>query len=370
MIRILHIMGCADAGGISTVVRNYYQFMDRSKFHFDIALTVPGEGQNSRALGDMGCQVYHIPMKGEDRQGFCRELTRLLKEGHYDGVHVHESETSYVALRLAKKLGIPCRIAHAHTTSPYEGVRSVIRRLSGCMLNYPYASRVIGCGQLAGERIYGRLHMKGKRAAVLPNAVDLKRFSYDPEVRREMRRELCVEDRYVIGMVARLHEQKNIPFALELMRRLREKEPKAVLLIAGNGEDEQKILTRIHEMKLEDTVKLLGRRSDVDRLYQAFDLFLLPSLYEGYPVSAVEALATGLPVLLSTKITPELSRFQGVTYLSLKDPEAWIRKLLEYRQDPQRGLRQDDPRKAGLDIRDTAKLLEKIYEEDTGKREP
>ena len=364
MIRILHVMGCSDAGGISSVVRTFYEFIDRSRFHFDIALTVPQQGQNSLALQEMGAKIFFIPMKGQDRQGYCRELEKILVEGHYDGIHVHESETCYVALRLAKKLGIPCRIAHAHITAPYEGIKSMLRRWSGCLLNYPYASRVIGCGQLAGERIFGKWNMKRSRAAVLANAVDLERFTFSEQIRQAMRRELGVEDRFVLGMVARLDYQKNIPFALELMAALREKLPQAVLLIAGNGQDEEMLREKIHALGLEDRVRLLGRRSDVNRLYQAFDLLLLPSLFEGYPVVAVEALACGLPVLLSDRITGELKAAPGACYLSLKKQQPWIDAVCSWQKDENRMQRQQAVRKLPLDIRDCTRRLEQIYEED------
>lgn len=367
MIRVLHISGCGDAGGISSVIRNYYQFMDHEKVHFDLALTVPEAGQNAHALEAMGAKIFFLPLKIQDMQGFRRELTKLLQEGHYDAIHVHESETCFVALMIAKRLGIPCRVAHAHITAPYEGIFSVLRRWAGCLLNYPSASHVIGCGQKAGERIFGKWNMKRKRALVLPNAVDTEKFAYDPEVRQEVRRELGVTDKFVLGMVARLNYQKNIPFALEIMACLRDRLPQAVLYIAGNGEDEQMLKEKISQLHLEDRVVLLGRRGDVDRLYQAFDLFLLPSLFEGYPVAAVEALASGLPVLMSDQITGELKPFTGVRYLPIKDPAVWAEAVCPWQKDENREMRQHEVKARGLDIRDCARILEQVYEEDTAK---
>lgn len=365
MIRVLHISGCGDAGGISSVIRNYYQFIDHEKVHFDLALTVPTAGQNAHALEAMGAKIFFIPLKSENMQGFRQELTRLLIEGKYNALHVHESETSYVALRIAKQLGIPCRVAHAHITSPYEGIRGVLRRWSGCIFNYHYASHVIACGQLAGERIFGKHNMKRPKALVLPNAVDTEKFGFRPEIRREMRRELGVEDNYVLGMVARLSEQKNIPFAVEMMAKLVKKIPNAVLLIAGNGEDEQLIREKIRACHMENTVRLLGRRADVDRLYQAFDLFLLPSLYEGYPVAAVEAMSSGLPVLISTLVTDELKFGSAVQYLSLKNMESWVEAAETWQQDGNRALRQKEIPEHNLDIRSCAEILLRVYEEDT-----
>lgn len=365
MIRVLHIMACADAGGISSVVKNYYQFIDRSKIHFDIGLTVPEAGQNARALEQMGAKIFFLPLKSEDMEGFRRELTRLLTEGKYDALHVHESETCYVALKIARELGIPCRIAHAHTCSPYEGIRGVVRRLSGCVLNYPYATHVIACGQKAGDRVFGKINMKRKKALVLPNAVDTQKFRFSQEVRDQVRQELQLEGKLVIGMVSRLSEEKNVPFALRLLPLIQKKNPNAVLVIAGNGPDEEKIRALAQELSLGDSVRLLGRRPDAHRLYQAYDLLLMPSFTEGFPVVAVEAMSSGLPVILSDAITGELSFGSAVTYLPLSKPDRWAETVEKWKKDSGRAARQHEIPDHGLDIRSCAGILTEIYEEDT-----
>lgn len=361
MFRVLHIMGCADAGGISTVVLNYYRFIDRSKIHFDIALTVDTVGQNAQALMDLGAQVYFVPLKSAGLSSFRKALTKLLQEGNYDAIHVHESETCYVAMSVAKKMGVPCRIAHAHTSSPFRNLKSELRRLSGCVLNYHYATTVIGCGQLAGERVFGKWNMKRPKAVILPNAIDTVRFAYNERIRREVREELDVKDKYVIGMVGRLSEEKNTPYALELMPKVLKRIPNAVLVVAGNGPDEAKIKTRIRELQLEKDVIMLGRRGDVARLYQGFDLFLMPSFSEGYPLAAVEALASGLPVLLSHTITRELKFATGVHYLPLTNRDWWISEIVSWQNAGDRAVRQREVAAQGLDIHDTVKLLEQIY---------
>ena len=361
MVRVLHIMGCSDVGGISSVVLNYYRFIDRTKIRFDIALTIPEVGLNGRALQELGADIYFLPLKSEGIGAFRDALAKLLEEKRYDAVHVHENETSYVALQVAKKAGIRCRLAHSHTSSPYEGLKGEVRRLSGCVLNYHFATNVIGCGQLAGDRVFGRWNMRRPKALVLPNAVDTVRFSYNEAVREEVRRELDVENSFVLGMVGRLSEEKNNLYALELMPRLLQEIPNAVLVVAGNGPDEEKFRNRVQELHLEHCVRQLGRRSDVDRLYQAFDVYLLPSFTEGFPVAAVEAMASGLPVLLSDVITRELAFGSAVIYLPLAEPEQWIHAAKQWTEDTARVRRQTEPAENGLDIRTNTRLLERIY---------
>lgn len=361
MIRVLHVMGCGDAGGISSVVLNFYRFLDRSKVHFDIALTVPQVGQNAIALQELGARIHFLPMKSQGIPAFQQALADLLEKEKYDAIHVHESETCYVALQVAKKLGIRCRVAHSHTSSPWEGWKGELRRISGILLNYPAATHVIGCGKLAGDRVFGKWNMRRKKALVLPNAVDTQRFAFQEALRQEVRGELDVADRFVIGMVGRLSEEKNNLYALDLMPMILDQIPNAVLVVAGNGPDAEKFSDKVRELELEHCVKQLGRRSDVERLYQAFDVYLLPSLTEGFPVAAVEAMASGLPVLLSDAITRELSFGSAVTYLPLDKKELWVTAVKQWQEDNGRCLRQTEPVEQGLDIRSVVSRLEQVY---------
>ena len=361
MIRVLHIMGCSDVGGISTVVLNYYRFMDRTQIQFDIALTVPTVGRNALALQELGAKIHFLPLKSEGIGAFQQALKELLEKECYDAVHVHESETCYVALQVAKKLGIPCRIAHSHTSSPWEGIKGEVRRLSGIVLNYHFATYVIGCGKLAGERVFGKWNMTRPKARVLPNAIDTALFAYNETIRREVRTELGLEGKLVLGMVGRLCPEKNYPFALELIARLRREHPDCVLVIAGGGDEQTAMEQKITALGIEENVKLLGRRSDAARLYQAFDIFLLTSVTEGYPVAAVEAMASGLPVLLSDAITEELKFGSAVEYLPLGRLDTWLDAIVRWKEDAGRGARQTEPAAHGLDIRTAAKQLEEIY---------
>lgn len=363
MYRVLHIMAGADAGGISTVVLNYYRVLDRTKIHFDIAVTTDMIGQNAAEMEKLGAKIYRLPLKSTSLKTFDSTLTELLKSGNYQAVHVHENETSYVALRIAKKVGIPQRIAHAHTSSPYTSLKGELRRLSGCILNYHYATNVIGCGQLAGERVFGRFNMKRSKACVLPNAVDSEKFRFDEQTRKEVRRELGVEGKFVVGMVGRLSPEKNYDLAFSIVDDYRRIRPDILLLCAGNGEMESTLQDMIKKRRLEYNIRLLGRRADVNRLYAGFDALLMPSIHEGFPVTAVEAIGEGLPVLLSDTITKELKNCRNVFYLPLHDTRPWLDKLeLVSRQDmTDRSYGREQLKKNGLDIHDTAKQLENIY---------
>ena len=360
MIKVLHIMAGADAGGISAVVLNYYKYIDRERFSFDIAITTDAMGQNGKLLRALGAKFYKLPLKSNGLHAYEESLEKLLKEHHYDVVHVHESETSYIALRVAKKVGVKCRIAHSHTTSPWYSIKGELRRLSGCWLNCYYATDVIGCGKMAGERVFGKNNMKRDNAYVLPNAVETKKFCFNAELRKSMRQQLGCEKKFIVGMIGRLAKQKNYIFALEFFRQVYKYRQDAHLMIAGNGPDEGIIRSYIKEHSMSEYVTLLGRRDDVDMLYQAFDILIMPSLYEGFPVVAVEGMASGLPVLLSDTITDELSFGKHVRYLPLEQ-SVWADAIINSMPIFDRYVIGKQVSENGLDLNDCVRILENIY---------
>lgn len=364
MYQILHIMGSADVGGISAVVLNYYLHMDRTQFHFDLALNSETVGRNGRRLQEMGSRIFLLPQKHKDMKGFSDGLRKILTEHHYDAIHVHHNETSYVALRIAKQMGIPCRIAHSHSTSPVSGVKDEIRRLSGCVFNTHFATQVVGCGQLAGERVFGKHTMKKNFAHVLPNAIDTDRFYYSAEERKAVREELHISNQTVIGMVGRLSEEKNPLFAVNVISSLVKEKPNSILLVVGGGNLEQSIKDEADRLGVSDHVIMLGSRDDVNRLYQGMDVLIMPSLFEGFPVAAIEAMATGLPILLSDQITREFSFGAAVQYLPISHVAPWVSAINAYSTLNGREQRQNEVKENGYSIKDTAKLLEKIYLKD------
>lgn len=364
MIRVLHIMGHADVGGISTVVLNYMKHIDQSKIHFDFALTGSEPGVNGKTMIAMGAKYYRLPLKSQGILKFRTALYELLTKEHFDVIHVHSSSTSFVALQVAKKAGVKCRFAHAHTTMN-GGWKTQLRRILGCTLNYHYATKVIGCGKLAGDSIFGKRHMLSPKGVVLPNAIDTSIFRFDAAARTEVRDELSIGKQYALALVGRLSPQKNQFFALDVMKKIHESNVNVVLYLIGTGEWEDRLKHTIEENGLESCVKMLGRRTDMIRLYQGMDCCILPSLYEGFPVTGVEAIAAGLPLIISDKVTDELKFGSAVKYLPL-DRDTWAEEILRCANIDDTSLRDTRSREAadnGFDINATSKQLENLYME-------
>lgn len=360
MYNVLHILTGED-GGITATVRNYYNNLDREKIHFDLACITEGLGNDVKAMSQIGAEVFRLPMKSLSVRNYTLALKEILSRKKYDAVHVHESQTSFVALKTAKRMGIKCRVAHSHTSAPYISIGNEIRRLAGICLNYHYATALIACGVLSGERVFGKKNMKRKKAIVLHNSVDLERFAYDSKTRDILREEFDISDRYVIGLIGRLAKEKNQIYALKIVKELHKSCPNAVLILAGDGEEKAVIDEYIQKNNMQEYVFLLGKREDPERIYQMLDIMILPSVHEGFPLVAIEALASGLKVLLSAEITNELSFSKRVKYIDLHDEREWVNSLKTVANETCIMQRTVEASLYDFDIKKTAKKLESIY---------
>lgn len=364
MVKVLHVVGGACYGGVSAVVLNYYKNINKNNVHFDIAVTDKYIGRNADILESMGCKIFPICLKSENRVLYKLQIKDILKTGKYDAIHVHGNDTSWYTLRVAKQMGIKIRIAHAHTAGHLgkNTFKFKIRQVICQLLNRRYATQMLSCGKKAGEFIYGKIGTRNRNHLVLPNAIDTCIFSYKPDKRRQMRDSLHIDNAFVVGMIGRIAPPKNTVYAISLFKAIKDKVPNAKLLMVGDGPDMTDTKDAVRKFGLEGDVIFLGQRSDVFNLYQALDLYLLPSLYEGFPVAAVEAMATGLPCLLSDSITDELNFGKNVEYLPLNKQKAWASAAERYsKMQIDRELGQLEVKTNNLDILKVSKILENLY---------
>lgn len=323
MIRVAQVMGYMDGGGVEQVVMNYYRRIDRSRVQFDF-LVCEGSGMVPREeIESLGGRVFMIPSY-QHQVRYQRELVALFRGERWPIVHSHVNALSVFPLRAAKRAGVPVRIAHSHSTAgggetAKNLVKSVLKRFSNV-----YPTHRMACSRYAGEWLFG----KKADFEVLHNAIELSRFSFDPEVRAQMRAELGISDgQLAIGHVGRFMPQKNHRFLIDVFSEVARRREDAVLLLVGAGEDESLARSWAAERGVSDRVMFLGRRGDVGRLYQAFDVFCLPSLYEGLPLVSVEAQIARLSCLLSDRITREVDVTGTVSFLPIDDPAPWADAL-------------------------------------------
>ncbi|MBE6901568.1 MAG: glycosyltransferase family 1 protein [Ruminococcaceae bacterium] len=327
MIRIAQILGKMNGGGVEQVVMNYYNAIDRENVQFDFFIFKGSKYVPIDEIKTLGGRIFVLPTLKKPFR-YMKTLQRLLTENGYDIVHCHLGTLSAPALRAAKKAGVRVRILHNHTTS--GGSRELVRNLAKQLLKPSakrYATHRLACSELAARWMYGAVPVFRlgeelppiKHALVVPNAIDTERYSFDKNKRSEIRGELGISSKtLVFGHIGRFCPQKNQSFLIDIFKSIVEKHKNSVLVLVGTGKDIDLIKARVITAGLSDKVIFAGQRSDTDKLYSAFDSFLLPSNYEGLPVVGVEAQCAGLYCIFSDKVTKEAKLTDSAQYLSLK----------------------------------------------------
>ena len=360
-IRVLNLFTIMDRGGAETMVMNYYRHIDRAKVQFDFLVHREQRGAYDDEIESMGGKIYRMcPVYPQNFVRYKHDLHSFFQlHPEYKIVHSHMSELGYFAFREAEQQGVPVRICHAHNAPHGFDAKMIVRTYFKKRM-MPHLTHLFMCGEESGKWLYGEKNKS--RFIMLNNAIDAASYTYDLSKREELRRQLGLADELVIGHVGRFNLQKNHPFLLDIFAALLKKEPNAALLLVGGGADMPKIQAKAQELGIAEHVRFLGVRSDVADLMQAMDVFVFPSLYEGLPVTMVEAQAAGLPCSISDKIPPECILTEGlVDVMPLSaSPEAWAEKILEKRAIP-RIDRRAEIAAHGFDITTEAVKLQEFY---------
>lgn len=332
-IKVLHIMNGADLGGISAVVLNYYRHIDRSRFQFDFVIA-PGEiGPNGKALEELGGTFYILPAKSKDLLGFVKGLRKLIKQNHYDVVHAHHHDTSYVALFVAMTCGVKCRVAQSHSYMVKgASFKTKFRRYVAVLLNDLSSNLRFACTDEAANYLFGRWLKRIFPVTLLPNGIEPANFVYSEHARKVAREELRIDSSTLVyGIVARISEEKNHKYLINVLKEIIKFRNDVKLLIVGGGPLKEEVAEYAKEMGAENNIILAGRRPDLLNMLCAMDVFTLPSFYEGSPVSAVEAYATGLPIILSSTITKDLQVLNNVSYIDIDNTsyKKWAKAIIE-----------------------------------------
>ncbi len=318
-IRIAQIVGKWIGGGVEAVVMNYYRHLDHSKIQFDFICDDDSTNIPYDEIEKLGGKVILIPPYQKVFK-YQRELRRVLRDGKYKIVHSHINTLSVFPLYAAKKVGVPVRIAHSHsTTNKKEWKKNLLKQVLR-PFSKKYATNYMCCSELAGRWLFGDKAYDEGKVYLLNNAIDLDKFKYDKKIKDKKRKELGIkEDTIVIGHIGRFVAQKNHTFLIDIFNQFHKKEKNSILLLAGQGPLQEEIKNKVRELGLDDSVRFLGQRNDANELYQVFDVFLLPSLYEGLPVVGVEAQASGLLCFLSDDMTKETKVLDSTVFMSLSN---------------------------------------------------
>lgn len=329
MIRILHVVNDMHRAGLETMLMNYYRNIDRTKIQFDFLTHRPEKSDYDDEIISMGGKVYYAPrLYPHNYPAYFKYMEKFFQEHpEYQIVHSHIDAMSYLPLLAAKKAGVKVRIAHSHNTSIDKDFKYILKQFFRSRIT-SVSTHYCACGKEAGEFLF-----KGNDATIIPNAIEVDKFLFDKKMRKHKRDELGLKDEFTLGHVGRLSYQKNHKFLIEIFSEVYKRNKNTVLLLIGVGEKEDEIRKQIHRLGLDDAVRFLGNRSDVNELYQAMDVFVMPSFFEGIPVTGVEAQFAELPCIFSTKVPEEVSFTEKCQFITLEESiDKWAEAIL--RVDP------------------------------------
>lgn len=359
-IRVLQVIGIMNRGGAETMIMNLYRRIDRCKVQFDFVENSLEPAAFDEEILALGGRIYRCPhYNGKNHFSYVHWWKTFFREhpGEYPIVHGHLGSTAAIYLSIAKKHGAFC-IAHSHSA----GLGSLMYRI----FSYPtrcIADQFLACSIEAATSRYGKkVGNDSNRCHVLNNAVDAKKFAFNSKIRINIRKKLQIaENAVVLGHVGRFVEAKNHLFLIDIFEKIHEKRADAILLLVGDGVLRPQIESYIQKKHLQGCVILAGVQSDTWNFYQAMDVFLMPSLYEGLPVSLVEAQTAGLPCCISDTIPREAAITDLVRFKSLDaSADEWCDFVLRCAAIPRRNM-EKEIQAAGYDISVTSKWLEDYY---------
>lgn len=357
MIRVLQVVNNMHRAGLETMLMNYYRNIDRTKIQFDFLTHRPEKGDYDDEIISMGGKVYYAPrLYPQNYLQYFKWMKKFFKEHpEYKIIHSHIDAMSYLPLLAAKLNKIPVRIAHSHNTSIDKDFKLPLKLFFKKLLP-SVATNFCACGKEAGEFLFPK-----KKSVFIPNAIDIKKFLYNEEVRRKKRKELGIENKFVIGNIGRLSYQKNHKFLIEIFYEILKKEKESLLLIIGIGEKEKELKEQVKKLNIEKKVCFLGKREDVAELYQAMDLFLMPSFFEGVPVVGIEAQFSGLPCIFSDKVPKEIKFKKDIIFLPLNvSSQLWCNEVSKIKgKNIKRNIK--DFENSIYDIKNAKIELEKLY---------
>lgn len=348
VLKVAQVVG-NPSGGVMSCVMNYFRNVDRQKVQFDFYTYSPSPYDDE--IRSLGGNVFHFPNVFNPKSA--KVLEEQFKQNGYDVVHAHLTTRSGFALKAAKRAGVAVRICHAHSTAHFsEGLAFLAKTLLKPHAK-KYATHFAGCSKRSAEWLFGTTD----GVFLMKNALDLTRFCYRPKPFSEVK---------TVGFVGRFVFQKNLFFLLDVFKRLSELRNDVKLVLVGDGKDKQKLQKKAKKI-CGDKIVFAEERSDVENCYATFDLFLLPSRFEGMPLVAVEAQACGAPCLISDVVSEEAD-VGNAQFLPLGDVELWAQAACRALDGNRVEIDGERLRSLGYDVKEQAPELLRYYQSITSKQ--
>ncbi|WP_050740026.1 glycosyltransferase family 1 protein [Acetobacterium bakii] len=358
-LRVLNITTTYfELDGITNVIMNYYRGMDKSDMIID--LVIPNDiGKALRMeLESSGSRIFELRGRTKKPFAYMNELSQIIKENNYDIVHAHgNSCTLALEMVAARRGGAGVRIPHSHNTrNKHKLVHQMLRGVFDA--NYTNA---FACGQKAGEWLFGN-----KPFEIINNGIDIKKYSYDMEIRRLYRNKYNLNGKKVIGHIGYFSEVKNHGYLIDIFHALYQLDHTYRLILIGDGERRALMEEKVRDLGLADAVIFTGKTLAVPQLLQAMDMMVMPSLFEGFPLTLVEAQTACLPCFASDAVARESAITDLVQFIPLeKTPAEWANiikasPVINRAEHSQETI----PRiiDSGYSIGDNARYLKELYQ--------
>lgn len=363
MIRVLQVVGKMHYGGMETLIMNLYRNIDREKVQFDFLVHYEEPGDYDEEIRKLGGRIYVMP-RTIIRNYFIykRSLYRFFElHSEYKIIHGHLQSTAFLYHSIAKKCGRRFCITHSHNNGVENTVKGIISYYTS-LLSQKYTDEFWGCSIEACNYFFPTARKKGRKFTIINNGIFSDKYEFNNSIREKKRKELCVEDKYLIGHVGRFSKQKNHMFLIKMFNKLIEQKKDAVLLMIGEGPEQRKIKDLVSELNLDDKVIFLGVCSDVNEYMMSMDCFVLPSFFEGFGIVLLEAQAAGLSCVCAKDRIPQNIQLSDKIYeIPLESGVREWSDIVSNLQSNQREGMSLIIKESGFDIREIAEKVQSNY---------
>lgn len=367
-VKVLHYIGSLNIGGAQKLLIELLSKIDRKNVEIDVIVDKKNELYYKSVVEKYGCKIYYLKSINEvDYFNYTKQWNDFFKKHkEYKYIHCHVRSVASIVLKIAKRNGL-ITICHSHSTSNGKGIKSIIKKILQKDIT-KYSDYCFACSIDSAKWLYGKNIANSEKCFIFSNAIDSEKYIYNEKTRNKIRKLYNFENKIVIGQVGRIENMKNHLFSLEIIKALKDNGNDNVLfLIIGDGSLREEIIKKIKELNLEDNVILMGNRDDVNDLMQGMDCFLMPSKYEGLPITLIEAQASSLPCIISNNITAGFIIKELIDTVDLKsDISLWC-NTIEKSLKLKRINRKKEIVASGFDMESNAKSLEEFYIKNMGE---
>ena len=373
MKKILHYVGSMHRGGMEMFIMNLFRHIDRKELMFDFAIHGTKVGDFQEEIRNLGGSWYFFPKMRKNPMKYRNAWRAFWKAhaGEYCAFHFHtNSLANVIALEEAAKAGIPIRIVHSHSSMANKGrlqwLNDILHKFHQKQLP-TLATHLFACSDKAASWLFGDKKFDTLPVVQINNGISIEKFAYDEASRHQIRSTLHLEGRKLVGHIGAFLPVKNHKFIVDVMEKAYRLDPSVCCVLLGHGRMYEEIKDLVASRKLNDVILFMGVQDNVNAWLSAMDVFIMPSLYEGLPVSLIEVQANGLPAIISDTITDAVKLQENIYYKALSDgPEAWAKEIINVIDSGCRVDHNDCVAAGGFDIKETAKLYEKIIFENIG----